>query len=294
MIKGMIIKHISNQYMVQLEDGPAVDCVAMGKLRKSFSPLVGDEVLVEKINERYAIQKILPRKNQLVRPSIANVDQAVIVMSALDPNFSTTLVDRIIFLVVINGVKPVIVVTKLDLVPTDAALYAEIADYRNSGYQIIGTGVGYNNEAEIVEIFANKVSVLTGQSGAGKSSLLNRIDPSFKLQTQEISKALGRGKHTTRHTQLHRVGAGLVADTPGFSSLDFENIDVLKLAQSIPDFKPYLGGCRFNDCKHIDEPGCVVKEAVENHEISKIRYDDYVEVARISKMSKASLHRRLK
>ncbi|MGL5977716.1 MAG: ribosome small subunit-dependent GTPase A [Erysipelotrichaceae bacterium] len=293
MKKGRIIKNISNQYLVLLEDGTQWNCVAMGKLRKQHAPLVGDLVDVEAFESQYGIQKIYPRSNRLVRPSIANVDQAIIVMSAVDPAFSTVLIDRILFLVVMEHIEPIICVTKLDLVEDKTEIMEAINDYRKRGYHVIESGLGYGND-EIVEVLRDKISVLTGQSGAGKSSLLNRIDPTFQLQTQEISKALGRGKHTTRHCELHYVVSGWVGDTPGFSSMDFEHFDILKLASCIPDFRGYHGHCRFNDCKHINEPDCCVKAAVEADEISRIRYDHYVEIEKISKMSKAALHRRLK
>lgn len=293
MIKGTIIKNISNQYLVLTEDGQQLNCVAMGKLRKQHAPLVGDHVEVEAFESQYGIQKIEPRTNHLIRPSIANVDQAIIVMSAKDPDFSTVLIDRIMFLVVMEKITPVICVTKMDLVEDDTLIQAAIADYRKSGYTVVETGIGYD-DSELIEVLRGKISVLTGQSGAGKSSLLNRLDPTFQLKTQEISKALGRGRHTTRHCELHYVVSGWVADTPGFSSMDFEHFDIHKLASRIPDFKGYDGHCKFNDCIHINEPDCAVKNAVEAQEISQTRYDHYVEIEKISKMSKAALHRRLK
>ncbi|MGL5540178.1 MAG: ribosome small subunit-dependent GTPase A [Erysipelotrichaceae bacterium] len=293
MHKGTIIKNISNQYLVLLENGEQVNCVAMGKLRKKFAPLVGDEVLVEQFESQYGIQEIKPRRNHLIRPSIANVDQALIVMSAIEPAFSTTLIDRILFQVTMANITPVIVVTKMDLVDEPADIMEAIADYRKSGYEVIIHGIGYDDEP-ILAILKDKISVLTGQSGAGKSSLLNRIDPTFSLHTQEISKALGRGKHTTRHCELHFVKTGWVGDTPGFSSLDFEHFDCYQLAGKLLDFKDYHGTCRFADCMHINEPDCAVKQAVAQGEVSAVRYEHYVEIEKISKMSKAALHRRLK
>lgn len=293
MIKGIIIKNISNQYLVLTEDQQQLNCVAMGKLRKQFAPLVGDYVDVEALDGKFGIQKIHPRKNHLIRPSIANVDQAIIVMSAVDPDFSTVLIDRILFLVVIEQITPILCVTKMDLVEDQTQIQEAIEDYRKSGYLVVESGIGYEDQ-ELVEALRDKISVLTGQSGAGKSSLLNRIEPTFQLQTQEISKALGRGKHTTRHCQLHFVKTGWIADTPGFSSMDFEHFDIRKLAERIPDFIPYQGQCKFNDCIHINEPDCVIKNEVEVGNVSKIRYEHYVEIEKISKMSKAALHRRLK
>ena len=274
---GRIIKIVSNQYMVLLSNGEILECVAMGKLRKDKAPVVGDQVEVQRFESQNGIQKILERKNELIRPRVANVDQAIIVMSACDPDFSTSLVDRLIFLISCAGITPVLCVSKLDLVSQDDPVYAYIEDYRKSGYQVFETGHGVSNQ-ELKQLLAGKISVLTGQSGAGKSSLINRLDASFKLQTQQISKALGRGKHTTRHCELMKVCDGWIADTPGFSSLDFSHISIEQLAASIPDFKQVQGMCRFQDCRHLKEPDCALRKCVEQNEISRIRYEHYVEV----------------
>lgn len=273
---GKIIKIVSNRYVV-LCGSEQVLCVAMGKLRKDKAPVVGDEVLFERFDDQNGIQQILPRKNHLIRPAIANVDQAIIVMSCKDPDFSTTLIDRLIFQIVYANIKPILCVTKMDLISPEDEIYGLIQDYRDSGYEVYTTGKAEASD-DIEAAFANKISVLTGQSGAGKSSLLNRIDPTFHLQTQEISKALGRGKHTTRHCELHPVKDGWVADTPGFSSMDFSHMDVAQLQQVIPDFQPYLGECKFRDCVHLQEPGCAVRNALEHGEILPYRYQHYEEI----------------
>ena len=272
---GLIIKIISNQYTILTEDGQEVLAVAMGKLRLGSKPLVGDKVEYELLDGRYAIQKILPRKNYLVRPAIANVDQAMIVMSAVQPVFSPLLVDKLIFLISYRDIEPVIVITKMDLVSPNDRINTYINDYVESGYQVIT--VGHDRDVEDVrDTLKGKITVLTGQSGVGKSTLLNRLDRDFAAATQEISKSMGRGKHTTRHTQLFPVGEGLIADTPGFSSLDFSRIDALTLAGKIHDFRN-AGECRFKDCKHVNEPDCAVKRKVELGEISRIRYNNYLE-----------------
>lgn len=272
---GLIIKIISNQYTILTEDGQEVLAVAMGKLRLGSKPLVGDKVEYELLDGRYAIQKILPRKNYLVRPAIANVDQAMIVMSAVQPVFSPLLVDKLIFLISYRDIEPVIVITKMDLVSPNDRINTYINDYVESGYQVIT--VGHDRDVEDVrDALKGKITVLTGQSGVGKSTLLNRLDRDFAAATQEISKSMGRGKHTTRHTQLFPVGEGLIADTPGFSSLDFSRIDALTLAGKIHDFRN-AGECRFKDCKHVNEPDCAVKRKVELGEISRIRYNNYLE-----------------
>lgn len=284
MNKGTIIKNISNQYEVLFEDGSIHTCLAMGKVRLDKKPLVGDYVLVEQFDSQFGIQKILERKNYLIRPAIANVDQALIVMSSLEPDFSCTLVDRLIFLISYANIKPVLCITKMDLVEPNDPIYEKIEDYKKSGYEVYTTGKDFD-ETEIKECFENKITVLTGQSGAGKSSLLNRINPDFQLHTQKTSKALGRGKHTTRHCQLFPIGSGWVADTPGFSSLDFSRIDLLELKDKIEDFQ-IDEECRFKDCVHINEPNCAIKKAVEEKRISSIRYQNYKDVVALIKQSK--------
>ena len=278
MSKGTIIRIISNQYLVLMEDGSEQLAVAMGKLRKDRKPLVGDHVEVEFFEHQAGIQKIEERKNFLIRPAIANVDQAVIVMSTKDPDFSAVLVDRLIFLISLAHIEPVLCVSKMDLIDKQDPVYQYIEDYRRSGYKVFLSGNDFD-ENDLIQCFENKISVLTGQSGAGKSSLLNRINPEFELHTQKISKALGRGKHTTRHCQLYPIGNGWVADTPGFSSLDFSQVDLLELAHAIPDFQNVEEPCRFRDCVHLNEPGCSVKAAVADKKISVIRYQNYTEIA---------------
>jgi len=272
-----IVKIVSNQYTIYL-DGIREIAVAMGKLRQGEKPIVGDEVEVERIDGKLCIQKVLERKNRLYRPAIANVDQALIVCSAKEPDFSNTLVDRLIFLISYYDIKPIIVITKMDLVKDNDMVYEYIQDYRNSGYKVVLTGKDLALN-DIKEVLKDKVSVLTGQSGAGKSTLLNRLDSSFALATQEISKALNRGKHTTRHSELYEVASGWLADTPGFSSLDFSYINGYDLSRKIPDFN--LDGCRFKDCMHINEPNCVIKDAVNKKMISKYRYQNYLEVVNL-------------
>lgn len=275
--QGTIIKIISNQYEVLDTSGNRNLCVAMGKLRKHASPVVGDMVTIERFSDQIGIQKIQKRKNELIRPAIANVDQAIIVMSCKDPDFSSALIDRLIFQIAYANITPILCITKLDLISKEDPIHEEIEEYRKSGYQVFESGKGYATK-DLCAALKGKISVLTGQSGAGKSSLLNRIEPEFKLQTQEISKALGRGKHTTRHCELHEVAGGWVADTPGFSSMDFSHMEVQTLQERIPDFQPYLFTCKFNDCIHINEPGCQIQEAVEEGKISGKRYEHYKEV----------------
>lgn len=276
MLQGRIIKIISNQSTIEFE-GKQVIAIPRGKMKLEKSPLVGDLVEFEQIDDTYRIHRILDRKNQLLRPAIANVDQALIVTSLKDPDYSCHLLNRLIFLVAIAGVEPVICITKSDLLNKDNDIFEDLKHYKDAGYKMVFTHPGSDDD-ELKEVLDGKVSVLCGQSGAGKSSLLNRLDPSFKLNTQEISKALGRGKHTTRYCELHHVANGLVADTPGFSSLDFTRLDTSHLDRLILDFKPYLDTCRFKDCLHINEPDCGIKQALEDGKINPSIYEDYKQI----------------
>ncbi len=275
-MQARIVKIISKHYTLLKDDETRIEAVLAGKIRKQVTPVAGDLVEYEENEHQNVIVKILPRKNSMIRPAIANVDQALIVMSVKDPDFSPALIDRLSILITASHIKPILVVTKCDL-GIDEQTEQHLQEYEKGQMKVIRTAKGQLNP-ELEAVLANQISVLTGQSGAGKSTLLNQLEPSFQLATQEISKALGRGKHTTRHNELHKVGNGLVADTPGFSSLDFSHIEAYELAEYVPDFKPYLHACRFNDCIHQNEPGCRIKEAVEKGEISQTRYTDYLQV----------------
>lgn len=268
-----IIKNVSNQYTVYFDEQVHL-ATAMGKLRLGKRPIVGDFVRIEFLENKWVIQEVLDRKNQLIRPLVANIDQAIVVMSLKEPDFSYRLVDRLIFLISVEDIDPVLIVNKTDL-DSDAALKEVMDAYVPFGYSVIGTTKGEDPQP-IISLLKDKLSVLAGQSGVGKSSIINRIDSQYELKTQEISKVLGRGKHTTRHNELYNIGGGWIADTPGFSSLDFKHVDKLELAQSVPDFKPYLT-CRFRNCLHQSEPNCGVKEALMQGKIFQQRYDHYLE-----------------
>ncbi|AGN24244.1 ribosome small subunit-dependent GTPase A [Erysipelothrix rhusiopathiae] len=274
MREAVITRIVSNRYSVYFE-GEFIIATAMGKLRLGDKPIVGDHVRIEELDGKWVIQQVLPRRNQLIRPLVANVDQALIVMSAKEPDFSFTLVNRLIFLVSLQNINPIIIVSKGDL--ADSALKQSILDeYEQYGYTVIMSGKDISTDA-LESVMENKISVLAGQSGVGKSSILNRISDDLELNTQEISKALGRGRHTTRHNQIYPLCGGWIADTPGFSSLDFSSVDPVELSQSIPDFVPFIGNCKYRDCMHIQEPGCIIKEKVESGEISKQRHQDYLD-----------------
>lgn len=277
MMQGRIIRVLSGFYTVY--DGKnTIVCKARGKFRKDdLKPLVGDlcDFSYDGKNDGL-IMAIHPRRNALVRPPVANIDQALIVVSAKEPDFSTVLLDRFLALVEHSNIQPIIIITKMDLVLNEDPILKTIEDYRKAGYQVILTSQNQiaNNE-EITSLFKDKVSVFTGQSGVGKSSLLNRIQPDLDLKTGTISNVLGRGKHTTRHVELFSLYDGWVADTPGFSSLSLD-FSERELATSFHDFATLSTSCKFRGCLHQSEPGCAVKEAVSNGDITQERYEHYL------------------
>ena len=281
-MKARIIKIISNQYVIIDSDYNEYNAICSGKIRLQGKPKVGDLVIFKNIEDRYVIEKILERRNELIRPPIANIDNAIICMSAKEPNFSNVLVDRLIFLASYANINPMVYITKMDLVDENDIIHTYIKDYRDSGYVVFE---GYKDKID--EHFFAKlhggICVLMGQSGVGKSSLMNLIDPNYMLKTQQISKALNRGKHTTRHSQLYVLDDILLADTPGFSALSFSDIDINIFKDAIIDFKPYLNKCKFNDCTHIHEPGCAVKQAISSTELSLLRYNNYKDVINLIK-----------
>ena len=269
---GRIIKCISNDYTV-LADDKTYLCKSRGKFRKlQLTPLVGDLV---KFDEQHCyILEILPRKNSLVRPPVANIDQAILITSVRHPDFSSHLLDKLITVVEFNHIKPIICFTKLDLLEEKEKAKMEkiISYYREIGYEVFT-----NTEVEkIKEIFKQKVSVFTGQTGAGKSTLLNKLDSNLQIKTGEISMALGRGRHTTRHTELLSIEGGLVADTPGFSALSLEELSPEDIRDQFVEFNQYRHLCKYKDCMHRKEQHCMIKEKVEDGTILKSRYDNYL------------------
>ncbi len=277
---ALIIKHISNRYTLLTHDHQRLVALPEGKLKRGKSPIVGDKVEYSIKDDQVMITKVLKRHNQLKRPVIANVDQALIVMSARKPDFSTQLIDRFVWLIRNEDIAPVLVITKLDLVEDDDPLYASLSAYEKSGLKVVYMSKTHSLEP-LKEIVKDKISVLAGQSGVGKSSLLNRMNPDFVLKTQEISKALGRGKHTTRHVELYDVFEGWLADTPGFSALEFSSIELENLERCVIEFDAYRDDCFYRNCQHIHEPKCAVKQAVENGDILQERYEHYKEVYRL-------------
>lgn len=275
-MQGRIIKNISNDYTVQTKTGNVFVCKCRGKFRNmKIIPLVGDEVLFD--DENNYILEILPRKNELKRPPVSNIDQVVILTSVKHPNFSSYLLDKLITIIEYNCIEPIICFTKLDLLNEEEMneIKTIMGYYKKIGYQV------YRNTdiEQIKHIFQDKITVFTGQSGAGKSTLLNRLDANLQLQTSEISYALGRGKHTTRHVELIPLFGGLVADTPGFSALDFE-MDKASIRDQFKEFETYKEYCKYKDCMHDKEDHCMVKDKVENGTILKSRYENYIQFIR--------------
>jgi ribosome biogenesis GTPase len=269
-MKGQVVKVISNLFTVKVND-ELYGCRARGKFRKdNIVPVVGDNVVID-IDDNIILD-ILPRRNILKRPVIANVDMAIIVVSTKHPNLDLNLLDKLISLVTYNDIEPVICLTKLDLLKENEL---NVVNNVRKYYEMIGIKVFDNTEVtSIKRVIKDKVVVLAGQTGAGKSSLINKLDQGLNVKTDEISKALGRGKHTTRHVELYEIGEGLIADTPGFSALDLDGITRLELRDTFVEFSKYE--CRFRDCIHNKEKECGVKKAVSDQEILKSRYNNYL------------------
>lgn len=278
MIKGKIVKGIGGFYYVDC-DNEIIECKARGSFRKQgMTPLVGDDVEISVFdNSENAIETILPRKNELIRPPLANLDTLFIVASIVDPKINTLILDNLIAVAEYKHIEPIIVFTKIDL-DDSARDYKNI--YDKAGFKTIlcdnTNGLGAD---EIRAMLNGKCSAFTGNTGVGKSSLLNNIFPELNLATGETSKKLGRGKHTTRHCELFKVDGGYIADTPGFSSLDFQRCEkIMKddLPYCFREFEEYLHYCKFSTCTHTCDKGCAVVEAVEQGKISTSRHNSYV------------------
>lgn len=277
MKKARIVKLIGGIYTLKTLDNQKISIKPRGVFRhQNINPRVGDIVLFDKD----FIQEVKPRKSILQRPSIANVDQAFLISGAKEPEFSFFLLDRFLVHTEHANIDAIIVVNKMDLLNTDdlASFKAKFSHYEKY-YKI--HFVSAKQEKTLKELrceFKDKVSVFAGQTGSGKSSILNTLDPNLKLKTQIISKALGRGRHTTRHSELIDIFGGLVADTPGFSKLDFEGFDATDIKACYVDFNRYADNCKFRGCLHLKEPNCAVKQAVDNNEIPLLRYENYVRI----------------
>lgn len=267
---GRIIKALSNDYTVKADNKEYI-CKARGKFRnQKITPLVGDFIDFDVQN--HYIFEIKPRKNILPRPPVSNVDTSYLITSLKEPDFSSALLDKLILISEYNHINPVIVFTKQDLLTKEEKekIKPILKYYQNLGYKVF-----LNNQiTEIEQTFKDKFCVFTGQSGAGKSTLINKINPKLNLKTNEISKALNRGKHTTRHTEALELFGGLVADTPGFSALDLTVLSKEDIRNNFKEFSKFE--CKYRDCMHVKEDGCQVKEKVKNGEILKSRYENYL------------------
>ncbi|NLY78475.1 MAG: ribosome small subunit-dependent GTPase A, partial [Lysinibacillus sp.] len=226
------------------------------------------------------IKKIYPRMNDLIRPPIANVDQALLVFSVKEPDFNVNLLNRFLVVLESHNIQPILCFTKMDLLSEEerAEIESYMKDYKEIGYEVIDTFI---NDSTLLEklrpLIKGKTTVLAGQSGVGKSTILNTLIPELNLKTGEISQSLGRGKHTTRHVELIEVAGGLVADTPGFSSFDFDHLEKEDLSSCFPEFVRKSDDCKFRGCLHLKEPQCSVKEGVASGEIRDYRYEDYLQ-----------------
>ncbi|CAG9619754.1 ribosome small subunit-dependent GTPase A [Sutcliffiella rhizosphaerae] len=278
MPEGKIVKALSGFYYVLTADGVVTQCRGRGVFRKNkITPLVGDMVVFQAENEQEGyIMDVLPRKNELVRPPISNIDQAILVFSAMEPEFSTSLLDRFLVLIESKYVTPLICISKMDLLEEEEKLLEFASYYRKIGYEVVMTSTKEPEQLkEILPFLRDKTSVIAGQSGVGKSSLLNVLRPELDLKTNNISTHLGRGKHTTRHVELMEINQGFVADTPGFSSLEFLELEADEVKECFPEFVEKSEHCKFRGCTHIKEPKCAVKDAVEKGDIATYRYEHY-------------------
>ena len=281
MIEGIILKGIGGFYYVDTAEG-LIECKARGRFRKTVGkPIVGDRVTLEIQPEDGTgyLLDIAPRKNSLVRPAVANLDLLVAVASAAPPVTDPFLIDKVTAIAVHKEIGALVVINKTDEDPGDALFET----YRKSGIDVLRvsalTGAGID---ELKDRLRGRVAAFAGNSGVGKSSVLNRTDPQFGAAVGAISDRIGRGKHTTRHVELHPIeGGGYIADTPGFSSFETEQMDLVlaeDLQYAFPEFAPYIGQCQFTGCAHVKEKGCAILAAVEAGEIAKSRHESYVKL----------------
>lgn len=271
-MQGRIIKSLAGFYYVE-SDGVVYQTRARGNFRKKGqTPYVGDFVdfSAEDHSEGY-ILAIHDRKNSLVRPPIVNIDQAVVIMSAKEPDFNANLLDRFLVLLEHKAIEPIVYISKMDLLTNSDEIAAIQKQYQEIGYQFC------TSLDELLPLLTDKVTVFMGQTGVGKSTLLNKIAPDLKLETGEISDSLGRGRHTTRAVSFYNVNGGKIADTPGFSSLDYEITNAEDLNKAFPELRRLSRLCKFRSCTHTHEPSCAVKDAVESGELWQSRYDNYLQ-----------------
>ncbi len=282
-MRGKIIKGIAGFYYVWCEDEKLYECRARGGFRRDgVKPLVGDNVEIQVLSGEKKLgnmEQILPRANELIRPAVANVDQAMIIFAMADPAPNLNLLDRFLVMMEWQRVDTVICFSKQDIVPFERE--EELREvYRLCSNRVLAVSAKENTGMEqVMECLAGKTTVLAGPSGVGKSSLLNRIYPEAQSETGAISEKIGRGKHTTRHSELFHIGSNtFIFDTPGFSSLQLPEVPKEELSRYFTEFAPYERQCRYSGCSHISEPGCVVKEKLGQGAICRSRYDNYVQM----------------
>lgn len=277
-MQGTIVKGIAGFYYIKTDEG-IVECKARGKFRHNeLTPMVGDIVEIAVENGKGVIDKINERTNQLIRPAVSNVTQALVVFALKNPEINEDLLNKFLISCEFNNLKVVVCFNKLDLASNEET--NEIVDMiRSTGYEVlfIKAKEGYGID-QIKEKLKNNITVFCGPSGVGKSTILNTIAGRELMETGEISERLRRGKHTTRHSELIDVGEGFVVDTPGFSSMDIDFISKEELENCFPEFHEHIGGCKFTGCLHYKEPKCAIKKAVENSEINVKRYEFYVKI----------------
>ena len=280
-MQGKIIKGIAGFYYIYAEDHEIYECKAKGIFRKdNQKPLVGDNVEIEVLDiqeKEGSVTAILPRRNSLIRPAVANVDQAFVIFAMENPKPNFMLLDRFLIMMEKQDIPAVVCFNKKDLADSSELEFL-YETYTGCGYRVILSSTFQGDGLdEIRQVLKGKTTVVAGPSGVGKSSITNALQENVKMETGEISKKLKRGKHTTRHSQVIPVGEDTyLMDTPGFSSLYLTDMEDQELKDYFPEFRKSEGQCRFQGCRHIHEPGCAVKEALENHKISSLRYEDYL------------------
>lgn len=279
-MQGKIIKGIAGFYYVYVEGCGTYECKAKGIFRKDhMKPLVGDDVIVDVLDEEEMlgnIRQILPRQNALIRPAVANVDQALIIFAIVKPNPNFNLLDRFLICMERQSLPTIICFNKQDIAP-EQEKEALRRSYETCGYRVLFISALENEGIEQVrELLTGKTTTVAGPSGVGKSSLINRLAPKANMETGDISAKIERGKHTTRHSEIIALGEETyIVDTPGFTSLDISEITKEELGQYYPEFVQYEPYCKFSGCAHINEPSCGVKDAVAEGKISKVRYENY-------------------
>ena len=277
--RGIIVRLLGGFYYVDVGDS-VIECKARGIFRKrGLSPVVGDNVVISIEKEGYAaISEVLPRKNSIVRPAVANIDKLFIVSSVCEPDPNLFIIDKMTATAFYKNIEPVIIFSKSDMMSADK--YMGI--YEKSGIKAVSFSTKTGEGAEEVrDLLKDSVVAFTGNSGVGKSSLLNYLFPELDIATGDISKKLGRGRHTTRSVELYKTESGYVADTPGFSTVDLERYEIISkdmLAETFPEFRDYINTCQFTSCAHICEKGCKIIEVVKQGKISKSRHKSYVDM----------------